>query len=1602
MAKQLNRLLAAIVAAATLATGVAGSAWADTADGKVDFDVKAADGTTLDGMDVGLYKVGDWNMDALERGSDGALTGIHAASADTDDRSGFTVAQDGSQSAVEPHGRAAKAAESAGIAVSDGTDPLDAAWALDPSDSHVKAFAEAYARELEDAKATADASTKGTGTIRLDPGVYVVMLGADADTAVLAGTATGDGSVIDGRTDMGSATLDGKAVKAADGADAKGLSGLFGKAKRGILSLFGLDDGISVQDMGGSAGINGYGGGAGSGMEWRWWFQDTPSRDGNAENVALQWPSWNSYSKSRVRSDFDTACDLARQDAVNRHGHDKGYYRTVAVGTFLGDVISGGTGKTTYHGNPGVNRLKDAFWSAYNGGGRNEMQAATGDRNAYLNYVGGLADNATNGNTHIACVVLGRDEPGPPDFSLDVSSTRTARDPNNPGVAVDYRENDKAWLADAVTVTARGGDWPNGGTVNVLTQLCYDPTPDGINPDGTTQSDNASDRVCWDQRKDWMLSGGLPNGHSMTYNSPWFKPDEAPAGMTMDSVKGGRGWAYGRYWFYVEITAVGKTDLKEKAVHYGYRDPNEGFTRTYVTARTTAQVGSGDGFKAATDGAATNASGWALHDELIGTATPIRDAISLAGSYPVFYPNTPSGDASYMYNQSRIRIDQRLCYRPVGATDGSKDRKSDVKRITLDKSTGTVNGELSEFTPADLGMTTWMPGEYWFNTNIPGHLTADGTALNDDVPTGTDGNVTIVRTFHEDGHDKPNERFAISQPKAGLSISTKAVSDDANRGDTNPVHDSITLTNTGSTAVKVKAGAVSVTLNYPGMSGIAKATRKVSKALSVPTGKSVTVSASAPEFTPADLGMKDGWRANLRSGDHYWFDVKVDPGSVTDAYGNTVSLATPASYDGSADSDEQFVILYTESSYSTKAAGTFSRPGGTTAVHDDITLDFDEVKTLNVTSTLNWAADAKATKADASKSKAATLKAKATSAGPSFTPADFGWKTWRAGKYWYDLVIPAQTGNPEGRQLPGLQSSQTAERWTVSQPTAGLTTKTDAPAGLTDLSATPVHDTVTAKTTGYPAGSTFDVALKLSHRPDDDTAATRTKTLSFKAKTNGDTKSPDFTPSMFGWKTWHIGHYWFDLTAVDPNGKTITVNGANDPNEKFDVGNHTTKASLAITTQAAKGAASTTNAKPVRDTVRIAATGAALTVARVHVRLNYPNTDGTTATAVKDTGAVKIPAGGTASVDSPAFTPADLGMDGLWSDNTDASDHYWFDVWVDKADVALSGDTGILRLSGGLNHPGSDDAAEQFRLDRQTGKATTTAAATFGRPGGTAATHDTLHLSFPDAKTLTVRSTLRYADDATAVKARLSKSATVTVKANGDVDGPDFTPASLGWKTWKAGRYWYDLDIPAQAGYNALAVDGLADKAEQWAVLSPYTLDLAKLAYIGQPGSGRWSTEPVKGAVFTLTETTDGTGNTAKPDAAVKTVATDANGAAHLLDGTIGATGTRWFKLVETKAPTSYEVPGSGTYWMVKVAGGADRAAVTVTGSNADAVALLKGLDGSTVTVGDQLVPGAAMPMTGGRYDVARAGALTGLVTLVLLAAGCWNLRRRDADPRRK
>lgn len=556
------------------------------------------------------------------------------------------------------------------------------------------------------------------------------------------------------------------------------------------------------------------------------------------------------------------------------------------------------------------------------------------------------------------------------------------------------------------------------------------------------------------------------------------------------------------------------------------------------------------------------------------------------------------GKGHTVYDLSVSGLKATLSYRDSsGKVTTSQPKALPAARLARGGTRTTV--DTPAFAPSDVGLERWLDGDYWFD--IQG-----GDVAITDASAGT--KATVTRTGTLDGSNDDAERFRVDRASVGLSLSTKANQNGAGANNRNPVSDSVTLSNASGTDVKV--AKVTVTLNYPGYSGVVSASKTITNAVTVPAGGSKTV--SSPTFAPSDLKFAGNWHSNLRQGDRYWFDVKVDPADVTTTAGDKVTLTTAPSHDGKSDTAEQFQIVPPESAYSTKAAGTFSRPGGTAAVHDDITLDFEEVPTLRVTSTLNWAADAKATKADATQSKTATLKAKATSAGPSFTPADFGWKTWRAGKYWYDLVIPAQTGCPEGAQLPGLQSSQTAERWTV--------------------------------------------------------------------------------------------------------------------NETF-------------------------------------------------------------------------------------------------------------------------------------------------------------------------------------------------------------------------------------------------------------------------------SLDLAKLAYIGQPGQGRWSDEPVKGAVFTLTETTDQTGSTAKPGTTVKAAMTDANGSIHLLDGTIGATGDRWFKLVETKAPASYEEPGSGAYWTIHVKGGVDKATVTVTGSNAEAKALIKDQDGSTVTIGNRLVPGAMMPLTGGRFDVARAAALAGVVTLGLLIAGCWNLRRRNAHP---
>ena len=563
-----------------------------------------------------------------------------------------------------------------------------------------------------------------------------------------------------------------------------------------------------------------------------------------------------------------------------------------------------------------------------------------------------------------------------------------------------------------------------------------------------------------------------------------------------------------------------------------------------------------------------------------------------------------------------------------------------------------------------------------------------------------------------------------------------------------------------------------------------------------------------------------------------------------------------------------------------------------------------------------------------------------------------------------------------------------------------------------------VHDSISLRDNGKKYGAaaakatvTLNYSASSNGKTADKKATKATGAIQVPAGKTVSTDSPDFTPADLGMKSWQPGRYWFDLSVEEKDlsvtgtaryetsdvGNVAGLSGLTDSSEQWTI---TPTSAPTISTKAVAGDARVGGTQKVHDSITIANPdpNRAITVAKVTTTLHMRTGN---RKASKTVGPVTIPAGGSKTFDSADFVPSDLKRKG-WSAKTD----YWFDATVAAADATYP--SGAQALSADLIHDGEKDKAQHFALTFSGGPGdfSTQAQGTFSTAGGTSIVHDRLVVTTGAdslADDLSVRVTLNWASSPTATRAEASATKADVVPAGSDhKDLRDFAPSDLKMPAWKAGRYWYDVDIPAQDGVDdAITLHGLTkDTArESWTAVTPFGLDLAKLAYIGQPGQGRWSNEPVKGAAFTLTETTDQTGSTAKPGTAVKTVTTDANGSAHLLDGTIAPSEVRWFKLVETKVPASYKDPGKDAYWMIKATGTPAGATISVTGSNAEAKALLKGSTDSTVTVGDQLEGNIMPPLTGGRYDVARAGALAGVVTLGLLIAGCAVLRRRNTSP---
>ncbi len=110
----------------------------------------------------------------------------------------------------------------------------------------------------------------------------------------------------------------------------------------------------------------------------------------------------------------------------------------------------------------------------------------------------------------------------------------------------------------------------------------------------------------------------------------------------------------------------------------------------------------------------------------------------------------------------------------------------------------------------------------------------------------------------------------------------------------------------------------------------------------------------------------------------------------------------------------------------TAAQGSPGVAGGTQAVHDQIRTSAKGTsvkESLKASVVLNWDGYY------GSKAKAVTKTMDISSIGtansPTFTPKDFGWTSWAAGKYWYDIKVARQKAMAKAVDTPDRVASET-------------------------------------------------------------------------------------------------------------------------------------------------------------------------------------------------------------------------------------------------------------------------------------------------------------------------------------------------------------------------------------------------------------------------------------------------------------------------------------------------------------------------------------------------------------------------------------------------
>ena len=222
-------------------------------------------------------------------------------------------------------------------------------------------------------------------------------------------------------------------------------------------------------------------------------------------------------------------------------------------------------------------------------------------------------------------------------------------------------------------------------------------------------------------------------------------------------------------------------------------------------------------------------------------------------------------------------------------------------------------------------------------------------------------------------------------------------------------------------------------------------------------------------------------------------------------------------------------------SVSTTAQSTFELSGTTGAVHDRVTLssDPDTDESVNVRTILHW--DGVNGAAAKSVSKTSAMSTSATTNSPNFSPSDFGWSEWPAGKFWYDIQIAKQGNMAAAVDTPDRVASET---WNA-QFKLGITTdkaSTFELAGSTGA----VNDRIHADSNSSQVGSKVNADVVLSWDGLEGSGKSVTKQVSIAL--DGTTTSPNFTPADFGWQAWPAGNFWFDVHVARQSLMNAAVN----------------------------------------------------------------------------------------------------------------------------------------------------------------------------------------------------------------------------------------------------------------------------------------------------------------------------------------------------------------------------------------------------------------------------------------------------------------------------